>query len=48
MVLAVQGLSLTRQDPFGVDLKSIDFEVHAGEIVGIAGVSGNGLSLIHI
>ena len=42
VVLAVQGLSLTRQDPFGVDLKSIDFEVHAGEIVGIAGVSGNG------
>jgi simple sugar transport system ATP-binding protein len=41
-VLAVQDLSLARQDPFGVDLQSISFEVRAGEIVGVAGVSGNG------
>jgi simple sugar transport system ATP-binding protein len=42
VVLAVQGLSLARQDPFGVDLKDVGFEVRAGEIVGVAGVSGNG------
>ena len=41
-VLVVQGLSLGRADPFGVDLKDIGFAVRAGEIVGIAGVSGNG------
>jgi simple sugar transport system ATP-binding protein len=41
-VLSVQGLTLPRQDPFGVDLKAIGFDVRAGEIVGIAGVSGNG------
>jgi len=42
VVLAVQGLSLPRQHPFGVDLKDLSFEVRAGEVVGIAGVSGNG------
>ena len=41
-VLAVQGLSLPRQDQFGVDLEDIAFDVRAGEIVGVAGVSGNG------
>jgi simple sugar transport system ATP-binding protein len=41
-VLDVKGLSLNRQDPFGVDLHSLSFEVRAGEIVGVAGVSGNG------
>ena len=29
-------------DPFGTDLKDIDLEVRSGEILGIAGVSGNG------
>jgi simple sugar transport system ATP-binding protein len=42
VVLQVQGLDLPRQDAFGTDLHGIDFEVRAGEIVGIAGVSGNG------
>ena len=42
VVLAVQGLTLPRQHPFGVDLKDIAFEVRAGEVLGIAGVSGNG------
>jgi simple sugar transport system ATP-binding protein len=42
VVLSVQGLSLTRQDPFGVDLDRIDLQVRAGEVVGLAGVSGNG------
>jgi ABC-type uncharacterized transport system ATPase subunit len=42
VVLAVRGLSLPRQDPFGVDLQDLAFEVRAGEVVGVAGVSGNG------
>ena len=42
VVLQVQGLSLPTQDPFGVALSDIGFEVRAGEIVGVAGVSGNG------
>ena len=41
-VLRVQGLKLSRQDPFGVDLDQISLQVSAGEVVGIAGVSGNG------
>ena len=41
-VLEVQGLNLEKEDPFGMTLKDIAFEVRAGEIVGIAGVSGNG------
>ena len=41
-VLAVHQLSLARQDPFGMDLHDIELEVRAGEIVGMAGVSGNG------
>ena len=41
-VLEVKGLSLPKQDQFGMSLKDIGFEVRAGEIVGIAGVSGNG------
>lgn len=42
VVLKVNGLSLPREDQFGVDLDGIDLEVRAGEVVGIAGVSGNG------
>jgi simple sugar transport system ATP-binding protein len=42
VVLGVKSLSLAKQDQFGVDLKDIGFEVRAGEIVGVAGVSGNG------
>lgn len=41
-VLRVQDLRLTRDDQFGVDLACITLEVRAGEVVGIAGVSGNG------
>ena len=42
VVLAVKQLSLPRLDPFGVNLQPMDLEVRQGEIVGIAGVSGNG------
>jgi general nucleoside transport system ATP-binding protein len=41
-VMQVIGLSLEREDQFGVDLKDIHLQVRAGEVVGIAGVSGNG------
>jgi simple sugar transport system ATP-binding protein len=40
--LVVEGLSTTSDDPFGSDLKDVSFTVHGGEIVGIAGISGNG------
>ena len=42
VALAVRGLSLAQDDPFGMALAGIAFEVRAGEVVGIAGVSGNG------
>ena len=42
VVLRVQGLSLAREDQFGVDLEGVALQVRAGEVVGIAGVSGNG------
>jgi simple sugar transport system ATP-binding protein len=41
-LLELDGYSLKSPDPFGTDLKGIDLAVRAGEIVGIAGVSGNG------
>ena len=40
--LVVTGLSRPASDQFGTDLDDIDLTVHSGEIVGIAGVSGNG------
>ena len=42
VALAVKGLSLQKLNPFGMSLADIGFEVRAGEIVGVAGVSGNG------
>jgi ABC-type uncharacterized transport system ATPase subunit len=42
VALAVKGLALAKQNPFGMNLADIGFEVRAGEIVGVAGVSGNG------
>jgi len=40
--LTVRDLRLAREDQFGVDLAGIDLQVRAGEVLGIAGVSGNG------
>ena len=41
-VLGVNNLTLPREDQFGVDLDGVTLQVCAGEVVGIAGVSGNG------
>ncbi len=41
-VLEVRGLSLPREHAYGTDLKDIHLQVRAGEVLGIAGVSGNG------
>jgi len=41
-LLEVCNLSLAAEDPFGTDLSGIDLRVGGGEIVGIAGISGNG------
>jgi ABC-type uncharacterized transport system ATPase subunit len=42
IVLDVKQLDLTKEDQFGVDLSQVALQVRAGEVVGIAGVSGNG------
>jgi len=40
--LELDSLSKKSEDPFGCDLQDINLQVRSGEIVGIAGVSGNG------
>jgi general nucleoside transport system ATP-binding protein len=40
--LLIQRLSLEPDDPHGTRLKDVSLEVRGGEIVGIAGVAGNG------
>jgi len=40
--LAVDNLSLKSPHPFGADLKEISFAVSPGEILGVAGIAGNG------
>ncbi|HHJ35169.1 MAG TPA: ABC transporter ATP-binding protein [Gammaproteobacteria bacterium] len=42
--LRVVDVCLSTDNPFGVILKNIDFTVKQGEILGIAGVAGNGQS----
>lgn len=42
VLLQVRSLDLPSADPFGVSLQGVSLEVRAGEIAGIAGVSGNG------
>ena len=41
-VLALDNVSVHREDPFGIDLKAVSLQVRSGEVLGIAGVSGNG------
>lgn len=40
--LLVRGLSIRSDQAFGTDLRDISFEVSSGEILGIAGIAGNG------
>jgi simple sugar transport system ATP-binding protein len=40
--LKLAALSMATADPFGTELEAVNLEVRGGEIVGIAGVSGNG------
>ncbi|NRR33186.1 ABC transporter ATP-binding protein [Oxalobacteraceae bacterium] len=40
--LALEHLSVSSFDPFGTHLKDLNLELRGGEIVGIAGISGNG------
>jgi len=40
--LAIDRLDLASSDPFGTQLHDISLDVRAGEIVGLAGISGNG------
>ena len=40
--LAVRNLTLPASDPFGTDLRDISLAIAGGEVLGIAGVSGNG------
>jgi simple sugar transport system ATP-binding protein len=42
VLFEVRNLSLPKEDQFGVDLSQVNLQVRAGEVVGIAGVSGNG------
>ena len=44
VVLHLNRLSMERSHPFAVSLNDITLEVHAGELVGIAGIAGNGQS----
>ncbi len=43
-MLRLKALDLPPADPHGVALRGVSLGVHAGEIVGIAGVAGNGQS----
>ncbi len=42
IVFSVNHLTLPKSDQFGIDLSDVNIELRAGEILGIAGVSGNG------
>ena len=40
--LNVTDLSVRSDEPHGTDISNVSFSVHAGEILGIAGIAGNG------
>ena len=40
--MTVNSLSVVSSNQHGVDLKDINFDVHAGEVLGVAGIAGNG------
>lgn len=40
--LQLEGLNLPATDPLGISLKNVHLQVNHGEIVGLAGVAGNG------
>ncbi len=42
LALSVEALSLAKSDSFAVELLGVDLQLRQGEILGIAGVSGNG------
>lgn len=42
VILKVSGLSVEPSNPFGTPLRHIGIELHAGEVLGIGGVAGNG------
>ena len=42
LVLSVNNLSRSKKNQFGVSLKNINFSLKNGEILGIAGIAGNG------
>ena len=42
VALRIRDLTLARRGQFGIALDQVSLDVHAGEVVGIAGVSGNG------
>jgi ABC-type uncharacterized transport system ATPase subunit len=42
VVLSVRQLSLPKAHPFAIPMCDISFDLRAGEIVGLAGISGNG------
>ncbi len=44
-VLRVTNLSMPDDNPLGIALKDVSLDVYGGEIVGIAGISGNGQQL---
>ena len=44
VALAVNGLNRTSETPFGTDLHDVSFSARGGEIVGVAGIAGNGQS----
>ena len=42
VLFQVENLDYQSDDPFGISLKNINLKIHAGEIMGVAGISGNG------